>query len=290
MAIKYCLFLLLILPARIYAQGVTPLKQEDFTYAGYEVKATETTVKAFIQANLSEFYVYTQREDKYYTIKDLYHALHFIDVNGDGLLDVIFEGQSGGEGTIIKIFMRSQKGYSKVFEERQALTRVVFENKRLTEITVTDRGCCADYVTYKKQYTVSFPGSKPVFKQIRQIAFISEGAVPDSMFTAPFKFVILNNNYNFRCAPFIDDSSSHEWSDASAPKGNVIGKFSEGAICTALGKKIDDTGREWWYIETATDCVINESAFYTGDKLPTNKRGWVSNRFVQALQSEAAGR
>jgi len=288
MVTRFLIFLL-SLPVALFSQNVqqvTVVKKDSFSFNKIQVKVPPAVVNAFVRVNIEEFPAYNREG---YTLNELYSSLHFVDLNNDGLTDVIFEGDSGGEATWVKIFMQGENGYTKVFKDLQFITRATFENKKLTKISIADNGCCDSYITFKKDYNVNFStNGKPIFKYINQVAFMTETKMPDSIFVKPFLFTILNSGYNFRSAPVIDDTSYMRWTEeTSSVRGNIIGKFSAGTVCKALGKQTDRTGREWWYIETDERCMLQNDAFYRSENnLPYSKRGWISSRFVQVLQDE----
>src|SRR5690554_7127190 len=73
-------------------------------------------IEKFIDLTPQEFQNYRLNEPYSLTISDLTKALHIIDLNNDGLDDIIFDGLSGGEPRQISIFINN--GHS--FEDRKS--------------------------------------------------------------------------------------------------------------------------------------------------------------------------
>jgi hypothetical protein len=265
---------------------------DKFNWAKIEKKVPHTTIVKFVNEHSGSFYTYLHPEQYNTTIEELYASLHFIDLNNDRLDDVIYKGRSTGEGDMVEIFLNTGKeGYKQVFEDRQGIVRMDFENNQLYKLYVTNWGCCDDYQIIKKIYTVSFSKTtEPVFKQVYQSFSILEASEPDSLFDKPFRFMILNDNYNLRSDPGVDDSTREHWDTDSASQasgrghGNLIAVLPENTQGTAVGWKKDDTGRVWWYVEIDAQYKLRKNAFYQNENtFPTKAVGWISSRFVKKL-------
>jgi hypothetical protein len=268
------------------AQELTFPIRKDFAWGSVEKQVSKAEIDEFIKETPDEFGYYRQEVTNYhsYNLDSLRLCLHFLDINGDNLLDVIFDGQSGGEPREIEIFINKGDGYKKVFSDMQAISKLEWRDNRLSKLYIFDWGCCDDYVDYGKIYQTVFDKTNvPDLVQIHQEASIHFGEKPDTLLEKPTRFVVLNNNYNIRFAPIIDDTSGQIWDDERNRQfhGNIIGKLSKGAKGHALGKKTDSSGREWWYVE------IDEEYFPVGfaftkenEKYPTKVIGWISSRFV----------
>jgi hypothetical protein len=51
----------------------------------------------------------------------------------------------------------------------------------------------------------------------------------------------------------------------------------------ALAKTVDNSGREWLYVEIDKDYLQTNDIIYIENKFPTKIKGWVSGRFVKML-------
>jgi hypothetical protein len=89
-----------------------------------------------------------------------------------------------------------------------------------------------------------------------------------------------------RSAPKIDDVSVQPWDNDQTKEtgsGNIIGRLLKGATGTALAKKLDNTGREWLFVQIDAAYFTKNDIFYVENKFPTKYIGWISSHFVNAL-------
>ncbi len=263
-----------------------------FNWAAIEKKVQRAIVTKFINQHPGYFSGYRHPESYSVTINDLYPCLHFIDLNNDGLDDVIFSGRSTGEGDMVEVFMHTGSDYTKVFEEMQGIVKMDWENKKIKRLYITNWGCCDDYIVDNKIYAVTYDKSNmPQIKQTYQSANIFKAPKPDSLFDIPFRFEVLNSNYKLRSEPVIDDSTVEHWNSDAATEasavnygkgyGNCIALLPENSRGTAIGWKTDNTGRVWWYVEIDAQYALVKNALdYAGKTFSAKTIGWLSSRFV----------
>jgi len=292
-------FLLLLLANCVSAQqyNTFPVLKDyyQFNWAAIEKKVPRAIVTKFINQHPGYFSAYRHPEDYSVTINDLYPCLHFIDLNNDGLDDVIFSGRSTAEGDMVEVFINTGNDYKEVLEEMQGIVKIDWESKKITRLYITNWGCCDDYRVENKIYAVVFDKSNmPTFTQVYQSANIFKAPKPDRLFDSPFRFEVLNTYYKLRSEPVIDDSTVKHWNADSAAEasglnygkgyGNGVALLPKNARGTAIGWKADNTGRVWWYVEIDAQYALQKNAFDFGqDKFPTKSIGWLSSRFVQKL-------
>jgi hypothetical protein len=242
--LRYIVFLV---PLPLTAQSSDILVTKHiFKFADVEKQVPEQTINAFIAQTKSSFPAYADTTIAMHTTDELYSHLHFMDINGDGRDDVIFEGQDTGEGHIITLFINKGKSYKKVFEDKQGITNMAFKSKRLSTLQVGDWGCCGAYLNFKKTYTVSFDDKyNPAFALVKQTAAVFDGVGPDSLLVKPFTKSVVEYNVHLRSTPTVDDSSYAPWQVDNIPRGsgNTIGFLSKNVTCTVIGKK---TGINHW--------------------------------------------
>ncbi|HVX50283.1 MAG TPA: hypothetical protein VHB48_08990, partial [Chitinophagaceae bacterium] len=261
------LALLFLMPACLPAQNITyrfGYGKGAITWAGIEKKVPRAVVTKCINSLPGEFGAYRKKEEYSPTLNDLYGKLHFMDLNGDGNNDVIFEGQSGGEPQEVEIYMFTNGRYVKVLEEYEGVLLMTFKNNRLVKIVVSNWGCCDDYINFDKTFDVSINKEGALhFTLVLQTASAFQGTLPDSLFETPVAFEVLNDACKLRSRPVLDDTSYEPWNEADSVRGtgNTLARLPQGARGLALGKHTDDTGREWWYAEFDENIDLIKSAF-----------------------------
>jgi hypothetical protein len=60
---------------------------------------------------------------------------------------------------------------------------------------------------------------------------------------------------------------------------NIIAEFKKGTKGKALGEKIDNTGRIWWFVEIDSAFKPSNSMFYDIDN--TKLKGWMSSKYLK---------
>ena len=217
---------------------------------------------------------------------DFEKNLHIIDFNGDGLNDVIYNGHiSGSEAEYIIIFINTGKTFVHIFTEIQKFHKIVFSNDKVTKLYIQDGGCCCEYILINKIYDVDYSAKVPKMKLISQMQYLNNSVekYPSNYFDKPVKFKVLNNKYNIRFSPILDDTTE-VWYCGEPKNGNSLGKIKSGSMGYALAESIDATGRVWWYVAITPESKIYESMYHDDDIRPnTYKLGWISSRFVEVI-------
>ena len=265
------------------------LGEVPYNWKSIEKKIPRADIDRFINAFPKEFGAYrNSQEYPSRNLDSLANDLHFIDINADGKPDVIFDGQGPGEGRLIEIYMRNEKGYKKLLSEYQGIVKIDWEGARIKRVYINNWGCCADYTQTNKIFEINYDQPAPAVKQIYQsiCIYMNNQPEPDSLFQQPIRFEVLNDNYNVRCEPKINDTTIFLWQaeqEKIKETGNTIGKLPKGSTGIALGKRTDATGRVWWYAEMDVQYKPEKDVFYVGNKFPTHVIGWISSRFIKVL-------
>jgi hypothetical protein len=219
------------------------------------------------------------------TLADLEKHLHIIDFNDDDLDDIIFDGYSGEEPMEISIFINTENSFVKIFTEYQEIYKIVFENGKVQRLYIQDGGCCAEIVGINKIYYVNYSSKLPKVNRISEAQYLLDWTeYPNKYFDKPIKFEVLNNKYNIKFSPIIDDTTE-VWYCGEPQNGNSLGKIKSGSIGYALAEETDSTGRIWWFVAMIPDSKIYEPIYYEGKiSSDTYKLGWISSRFVKEIE------
>lgn len=225
-----------------------------------------------------EFYYYFLEEDYTPRINDLYEDLHLIDLNGDGELDIIFEGEVGGEAISIKIFLYENSNYIKILDDGQAIKQMEFKSGVLSKIHVEDWDCCGGVTEYQCLYNVDFNKSgEEIFTLDYMLVYYAGLEWPEVYFKSRKAFRTLNKNYNLRFEPQIDDATVVDMPALGV--GNSIGTISLGTKGYAFAEKADITGRIWWFVALPSE----ETETVYKDDLEEYRLGWISSRYVETI-------
>jgi hypothetical protein len=262
-----------------------------FDFTQIEKKVTKTEVDHFIRNTPDQFPFYKQEGDEntYHNLDSLRKRLHFIDLNNDGLNDVLFEGENGGEATQVCIFICTGEHYKNVFSGFEGIAKMEWKDRKLSRLYIDNWGCCDEYLYYHEIYNVSYDKSNlPGFKKGSPGLSIQNGKNPDSLLEKPFRFEVQNKGYKIRTSPAIDDISLQPWDDQ--PKaivtGNCIGKLSKGTSGTAFARMIDKTGREWLFVQIDEAYFPKNNIIFLDDNQPTKLIGWISSRYIKVKEEK----
>ena len=252
-----------------------PLTKQ-FEWAKLEKQDQELKTR-FLKNLPDDFEFYTQ----YGNMSNLEASLHVVDFNGDGLNDIIFNGYLGGEAEYIIIFINTGQSFTKIFTEIQTFHKVVFENGKVQKMYIQDGGCCCEYLLTNKIFSVDYSSDFPKINLISQMQYLNNSVeeYPSSYFEKPIKFEVLNDKYNIRFSPVIDDTTQ-VWYCGEPQNGNSLGKIKSGSIGYALAEKVDSTGRIWWFVALHPNSGIYEPIYYNDEDY---KLGWISSRFVKEI-------
>lgn len=217
------------------------------------------------------------------------NSFHFIDLNGDHLPDLIYEGRTGSEGMMVEFYLNKKKGFKLLFTDYEKLLDLKFQNGKLSSAVIWNYGCCDATVEFERHFTVDTSSWK--FNLLTQRAILTGmdvfdkfAARPDGFFDQPIKFRINNPEYALRYSPAISDTVPSEIAEGKKEdKGNIIALYKAGNEGLAWAYKTDATGRVWWLVEMEAMVYLEFSKFWDYDYNFTHYYGWMSSRFLQKL-------
>ena len=216
----------------------------------------------------------------------LENDLHVVDFNGNGLDDIIYNGHLCSEADYIIIYINTGESFTKIFNETQQIHKMVFENGKVQRLYIRDGGCCCEYIGINKIFGVDYSSDLPKINLISQMQYLNNSVeeYPSRYFDKSIEFEVLNDRYNIRFSPVIDDTTEVGYCGQDI-QGNSLGKIKSGSIGYALAEKIDSTGRVWWFTALRPDSEIYESMYHDADIIPNSyKLGWISSRFVKEIK------
>ena len=83
-------------------------------------------------------------------MNDLIKSIHFIDLDKDGVKEIVFDGPSQADGNETLIFQKINNQYQRVFIGRQSIVEIRWQSNGETKIYISDFGCCAEYTVTQK--------------------------------------------------------------------------------------------------------------------------------------------
>jgi len=254
-----------------------------FKWSNYEVAISEKFKDSCLET-FRGLYVNSTYKPESKLPKKFTQCFHFVNLNGDKNIDLIYEGNAGSEGSYVTFYLNTGKQLEGIETQNGYVWDLKFKENKLSSFVIYNPGCCAETIEFERHYNVS-----PLFKcKLEWQVSIIQGMnkfEPDSFFQKPFQFQTLNEDYSLRYEPRISDQVPNEISEgARGPyHGNSTALYPKGSIGTAWATKKDSTGREWWLVEMEPLKYLKFDAYYSLDDFPTRYIGWMSSRFVKKL-------
>lgn len=275
---KVLLLLITLLPAPLFGQSF--ILENDFLWSRHE-KQIPNQEKWEQVKQVKEEVISAEDYVSFYesNLQRLLDSFHFIDLDQDGMLDLIFEGFLGAESTFIFAFQNTANGYQKVFTAVGRVHKFITTDPLLPFTIVIDNyACCANVTNYYRIYTPNAAVGLLKYHEIATIGYINDLAKPIALRKDPIPFKVKNNRYLLRNAPLLDDLEEYH-EDPDFP-GNRIAAFDEGATGIALAEQTDETGRVWWFVLMDSKNIPLHSLFYN-KKPGLSILGWMSSRYLE---------
>ena len=243
--------------------------------------AKKTVNDNIIKANYNNFKdLPYQNVDQLTNNKDLFHL---IDVDKDGVPELIYNGYNGGEGEMIVVYKKQQEKYLEVQRFYGQIKDIESNTEGRMRFIVFEPSCCGGYIDYIETFVYN-----PQLKQFtvtNSVAKIDETVMPKT-FMPPQKFEIENSYYNLRFSPDILSGLQEGWYDFKPIKGqNIIATYQAGDEGDAYADSTDSTGRVWWFVIMNKEPNSGETLFYQGRNSDKNYKliGWISSRYVKRI-------
>lgn len=226
----------------------------------------------FLHSFMATYYDSVKQYDEFpFKPDDLVKYIYAIDFNGDNLLDIFYQGPTGGEPNITYIFLNQGDHFKKVFSGFQDIVEMAFDNNKLVSFKLYNPGCCADPQTLEYFYEVTYKNDKPDFFLTKSVGYLYLTEKPEGSFNPVKKFKITADKSNLRKECYFLDGVKHpvNWSN-----GNITATYKRGAKGKAIGFKKDQES-EWVYVLMEPSSKIEQCDFSTFLKQPTYIYGWL---------------
>jgi len=211
-------------------------------------------------------------------IETLDRALHFIDLNNDKKLDVIYSGTSGSESDCVIFLLNNDSDYKILFEEYTNIRDLVFEDGKLVGYTGLDFGCCAEYVQKETKYKVSKDWDRTVEYQRVKASYTE---LPENLYENPISFETVSDTLKLRATAIKDDTNLFIYDTI----GNVVSSYLKGSRGLAWSEKQNDLGETWWFVEMEPNSgQLGSRINYNPDKLPQRNLGWFPSTGLTILK------
>jgi hypothetical protein len=171
--------------------------------------------------------------------------VHLVDFTGDGIDDVIVEGQAG-ESEILLMYQDLDGAYVRSLVASGRLAAI---HRRLpwlpVTLTVFRHGCCDDVRDFVVDYAWDLRGDTLSYAPVNRLLSFKGTKIPAASqgLTA---FRVGASGCDLRTSPERDDAP-RAWSSDPLP-GNRVAHYAEGSRGAIVTSQVDAAGDEWWFV------------------------------------------
>ena len=207
---------------------------------------------------------------------------HFVHLNNDTLIDIIYYGFAGTESDRTIFLENSGEDFKisvDLFGEIVTLEKDLITKS--FKFYIINYPCCAGYTYHVEKYSYYYETKRVILNN--KVAFIEKTEFPKER-TINKKFETINEYYRLRSKPIVNNTSRDKYADHDGI-GNIIAEFEKGTKGYAIAESVDDTGRIWWFVIISNLSTAKSSIFHSGDNNDSSYEfaGWMSSRFVKEL-------
>ncbi|OFY08316.1 MAG: hypothetical protein A2W99_07000 [Bacteroidetes bacterium GWF2_33_16] len=274
------LLLFLAFPFLIFSQQIDYEKSIERIIDWEEI--TDKTVKLEFVNKLKAI---RDEDNECYLIFFNLESFHVIDIDRDGVKDIVYSGECGLEGGSTVIFRNNGESFDELLSVIGEIHQVSELNSNLPfSFTLRNYACCGGFTDVFEKYILVKENGNYLYKLQLREDYVSETVFPETYFEKPIAFKTVREKYNLRFSPVIDDTS--EVARPYEDYGNTVRTYPANSIGYAIAEKKDETGRIWWFVRMDNKTAIGlEYTRKVGDNSeePTFSLGWMSNRFVEII-------
>jgi hypothetical protein len=253
-------------------------KPQELNLKRFCIRDQKGSIDFFLKGSISHFPQFTNDSTNPDKIKDLRKCLFPIDLNGDGLPDMIFSGIRAGGSNLTQIYINHKDSFELVFEDYQYISSMTLKDGHFSELTVCDPGSSGSWLYTIRHYRVN-SGNMP-------LVFISGKQTADFLYSEkPLAINLAGKQGSSESDSSILRASASEINEPYNPdlgfSGNQIAVYNQKFRMTVIGNKEAKGEEPWCYIEVIPDIKPARSLFHETDEYPTFVRGWVKFRDIK---------
>ena len=264
----------------ILSISITCLGQNEFYFPfGKNVNLRDysdnqsSTIDSFIISLPPELYYYKNDPG----IKD---HLFAIDINGDQLSDIIFNGITGSDYNYLFVYINTGESFVNVFSGGETIDKIVFSNNKLDMLYVEDDDCCCTYINTATIYKLDNSTLFPQFNILKRQYAVENIILPSNYYPIEKKLKVKDSDCKVRFSPEKNDTSTSYYCGDEG-QGNIIGSLKKNSFLFVLAEQSDPAGSVWYFCAIPDDINFISTIYYETSNNPEYYQlGWVSSIFV----------
>lgn len=238
------------------------------------LEKTDHNEKLFLMQKASKLYPQYTEQDNW--MKKYINYFHFIDLDQDGDLDLVFDGWSGAEPMMVEISFQINWEFKRQFKGFVDLVELKMKNGVLDELTLYDPGCCSAVIAHEVQYKFDVEKDVVNYWVTEHLEFYNPTIEPKDFFDSPVPFEVIKDKSSLRSSPE-EDKEGQLFQGRS---GNIYKSIPTGRKGYAYSELEDALGNVWWYVYIDPQSRTNKKVQFQEDFYPRDK-GWINSKDVK---------
>lgn len=172
--------------------------------------------------------------------------VHFVHINGDHLLDVIYNGEYCGEGMLTYILLNKGNTYEVIFKNWGEVRNISVKDNFLKDFCFVVVGCCDDISSSVSSYISYDSVSNLRFEYKWFMDFYTGTDMPNVLLKEPLSGRTIVNRLRIRMSPKIENLPYDENHEIY---GNISGELDKGSHGIVWAEEKDIEGRTWYFMQ-----------------------------------------
>ena len=270
---------LLVIPFLIFGQSSEKSEQLS-NWNGWEIKTDNTSKGEFI----STLKVNKDAECEFAFLN--LNEFHIVDVDNDGLNDIVYSGFCGTTGSVTSIYRFNGVSFEQLIKVIGVIHQVSkFDSNERFSFTLRNYACCGGFENVLEKYVLILENGKLKYQVQSRETYVDETEFPNFYFEKPIVFRSIIEKLQLRFSPIIDDTTY-----IARPfdaRGNEVTFYPKNSIGYAVAQKKDITGKIWWFVKMNNKNILGkEWTSKAGDNSeePTFTLGWINFENVERIK------
>jgi hypothetical protein len=251
-----------------------------FSYSMPQVNWTEWEVP-YSDADMKNVIAELPKQNKFFKFDA--STTHFVDLNNDNLVDVIYNGNPGLETDWCTIHFNTGQGYKQVFSSRGRISKLFKEpDSDVISFEINDLLCCDEFISYVKE--CKFDKEKSYYQIVRREMYYSVMKWPDKYLKECFNFKVNSVSCEMLARPTSTNEILAPTSSYDEVLRNKLFALSDKTRGLILAEFTADEGTKYYFVKVDYTYVTEKlNPFYYHDKDTSNLfvLGWINSKYLK---------
>ena len=275
-SITLCVVLVCCLSLCGFSQTGFFMKNSDIEKWYIEDPSKEEEIKEVLKNK--EFKEFTKGR---LSVEDAAPLFHFVDINNDGTLDLLFHGKMFNVFHTF-VFYKKDNTYTMLIGEKGNISYANQPNgNNCLEIAIWKEGCCGDFTNSYTQYICLSNSDSAYFERISKSLLFRRTVFPSERLERPMSFKT-NKTAHLRTDSIVDDQKKTGGKDKWY--GNTVAIYPANAKGTIYAKATDGNNEIWYFVRMNNESNITmlENRFVVNNVKAEDIKGFFSYGWIRS--------